>query len=57
MVYLKMGLQQSSGMVRRLSVVVVSAIAVSLGSFASNISESSQAQSSAAAATLTSCRW
>jgi hypothetical protein len=38
MVYLKMGLQQSSGMVRRLSLVVVSAIAVSLGSFASNIS-------------------
>jgi len=36
MVHLKMGLQRSSGIVRQLSVVVVSAIAVSLGSCASN---------------------
>jgi hypothetical protein len=34
--YLKTGLRQDGGIVRRLSVVVVSAIAVSLGSCAAN---------------------
>jgi len=50
MAYLKTGLQQSRGIVRRLSVVVVSAIALGLGSCESNTpstsSESPQSQSS-----------
>jgi zinc transport system substrate-binding protein len=54
MVYPNRGLQQPSGVVRRLTVVVVSAIAVSLGSCATNTtstsSESPQAQSTTAAA-------
>jgi zinc transport system substrate-binding protein len=53
--YLKTGLRQDGGIVRRLSVVVVSAIAVSLGSCAANApsasSESPQAQSTNAATT------
>jgi len=55
MVHLKTESRQSSGMIRRLSVVVVSAIAVSLGSCASNTpstsSESPQADASSVATT------
>jgi zinc transport system substrate-binding protein len=54
MVYLKTGFQRSSSLFRRVSVVVVSAIAVSLGSCASNApstNSNSQAQSSPAATT------
>ncbi|NJR62855.1 MAG: zinc ABC transporter solute-binding protein [Cyanobacteria bacterium CRU_2_1] len=50
----KTGLRQNSGIVRRLSVVIVSAIAVSLGSCAANApstGSNSQAQSSPAATT------
>lgn len=50
----KTGLRQSGGIVRRLSVVIVSTIAVNLGSCASNapsINSASQAQSSPAATT------
>jgi zinc/manganese transport system substrate-binding protein len=55
MVNLKSGSRQNSGIVRRLSVVVVSAIAVSLGSCASNApstgSESTQSDTSPVATT------
>lgn len=54
MVNLKSGSRQNSGIVRRLSVVVVSAIAASLGSCASNApstNSNSQAQSSPATTT------
>lgn len=53
MLYLKIGLRQPDGMVRQLSIAVISAIAIGLGSCAANApstnSESPQARSSPAA--------